>query len=572
MLEQQTISPPGPARRAAEVPSGAGLRVWSDWILRRPRIFLILLVLLAALPGLLSMPPLDRDESRFAQATFQMLDSGDLISIHFQHEPRNKKPAGIHWLQSAAVWVTGQADTHRIWAYRLPSLAGVLLAVLLTFELGRTLFGRREGILAAALLGGSMLVAIEAVMAKTDAVLLFTVVAAQLALARCWMAARAGERCDLWTALGFWAALGLGILIKGPINPMVVGFTLLILCLATRQWRWLGGLRPLLGLPLMLLVAAPWYIAITLQDQAFLVRAANEDLIPKLIRGVESHGQPPGIYVGVQLLALWPAAIFTLPAFFAAWKARRGNPALAFLLAWLIPSWLIFEITPTKLAHYTLPTYPALTLLVAWAVFAGTPWLKGRLAKVLALLTFLGGSALAIGIVWLPLHFDAEAAVGPGVVAALLVLAASYGSGWFAWRGRPLQALAWGVPMVALVMAWGMSLYVPRLSFLWLSPRITEAYQEYREPGAPPLASVGYHEPSLVFLTQTDTALLSPEAGARYLAERPKALVAVSGRERAAFLKDSTALGVTPLARTEIEGVNYNKGRREVITLYGRAP
>ncbi len=572
MLEHQAIARPGAASPSQGASSTPGLRIWVDWILRRPRLFLVLLVLVAALPGLLSMPPLDRDESRFAQASLQMLESGDLIAIQFQHEPRNKKPAGIHWLQTAAVWVTGQAGSHEIWAYRLPSLVGAIFAVLVTFSIGQRLFGRGQGLLAAALLGGCIVVAVEAVNAKTDAMLLFSVTLAQLGLARAWMARDEAGPAGFATALCFWIGLGLGILIKGPLAPMVLGLTLLVLCLSTRRWRWLAALRPLYGLPLMLLIAAPWYIAITLQDQGFLMRAANEDLIPKLLQGVESHGQPPGFYLGVQLVALWPAAIFTVPALIAAWQARRKMPGLAFLLAWLIPSWLVFELTPTKLPHYTLPTYPALTLLVAWAAFAGSAWLKGRLAKAFAVLTFLGGTAIAVGIVWLPLTFGAEAAVGPGVVAALLVLAATYVSGALAWRGRPLGALAWGAPMVALVMAWGMSLYVPKLSFLWISPRLAAAYQEFKAPDAPPLASVGYHEPSLVFLTDTNTALLSAGEAAHYLAERPDALVAVTARDREAFLKDSEALGVTPLAKTELSGINYSKGRRDQITLYGRAP
>ena len=53
--------------------------------------------------GMLAVPPLDRDESRFAQATAQMLESGDFTVIRFQEEPRFKKPVGIHWLQAASV-------------------------------------------------------------------------------------------------------------------------------------------------------------------------------------------------------------------------------------------------------------------------------------------------------------------------------------------------------------------------------------------------------------------------------------------------------------------------------------
>jgi 4-amino-4-deoxy-L-arabinose transferase-like glycosyltransferase len=54
-------------------------------------------------PGLASIPPVDRDEARFAHATRQMLESGDIIPIRFQDEARNKKPIGIRWLQAAVV-------------------------------------------------------------------------------------------------------------------------------------------------------------------------------------------------------------------------------------------------------------------------------------------------------------------------------------------------------------------------------------------------------------------------------------------------------------------------------------
>ncbi|MBV9693158.1 MAG: hypothetical protein JO261_05615, partial [Alphaproteobacteria bacterium] len=68
-------------------------------IRRRPRLLLLLICLIAWLPGLWTIPALDRDESRFAQASKQMLESGNFIDIRFANEPRYKKPVGIYWLQ-----------------------------------------------------------------------------------------------------------------------------------------------------------------------------------------------------------------------------------------------------------------------------------------------------------------------------------------------------------------------------------------------------------------------------------------------------------------------------------------
>src|SRR5205823_8477385 len=99
----------------------------------RPYLLLAGLCLLLYLPGIAAIPPLDRDEARFAQATRQMLETGDFLRIRFQDEARNKKPAGIHWLQAAAVSAFSQPASTAIWPYRLPSLLGAIAAVLAIF-------------------------------------------------------------------------------------------------------------------------------------------------------------------------------------------------------------------------------------------------------------------------------------------------------------------------------------------------------------------------------------------------------------------------------------------------------
>ncbi len=68
------------------------------------------------------MPPLDRDEPRYTQATKQMVETGDYVRIRFQDAPRHKKPIGIHWLQAAAVWLSGDGADAPLWVYRMPSL------------------------------------------------------------------------------------------------------------------------------------------------------------------------------------------------------------------------------------------------------------------------------------------------------------------------------------------------------------------------------------------------------------------------------------------------------------------
>ena len=129
---------------------------------------LVVICLAAWLPGLASLPPLDRDESRFAQSSKQMIESGDFVDIRFTTVPRYNKPVGIYWLQVAATRLLGHPPYNQIWTYRIPSLIGALLAVLLCYWCVRALAPPSTAFVAAALLGLTISLTAEAMIAKTD--------------------------------------------------------------------------------------------------------------------------------------------------------------------------------------------------------------------------------------------------------------------------------------------------------------------------------------------------------------------------------------------------------------------
>jgi len=330
-----------------------------------PYLLLAVLCLCLYLPGLTTLPPTDRDESRFAQASKQMLETGNYVDIRFQETPRYKKPIGIYWLQAASASLAGGPEKAGISAYRIPSVAGAFLAVLLTFFFGSRLFGQSTALLAAALLGSCLLLTVEAHLAKTDAMLLACVVAMQGALGHIYLKARQGGDAGLRWALFFWAACGAGFLIKGPVPPAIALLTVLALLLADRDLALLRTLRPGRGLLLLAAIALPWLIAINLASHGEFVKTAlTEDLLPKLISGQESHGAPPGYYLLLATALLWPGSLFAAYAIRPTWKLR-SELAVRFCLAWIIPNWLMFELVPTKLPHYILPTLPAIFLLTA---------------------------------------------------------------------------------------------------------------------------------------------------------------------------------------------------------------
>ena len=151
---------------------------------------LLVVALLSFLPGFFSIPPIDRDEARFAQATKQMIESRDYIDIRYQNEVRYKKPVGIYWLQATATAIAGGGHDNHIWTYRLPSLAGAIAASWLTVWIALAVTGAEGAFLAGLLMLGSVLLTAEATIATTDAVLLACALAVQGVLLRLYRAAR----------------------------------------------------------------------------------------------------------------------------------------------------------------------------------------------------------------------------------------------------------------------------------------------------------------------------------------------------------------------------------------------
>ena len=180
------------------VPPPAAPPRFFAYLARRPFVVLAMLGLLLWLPGILSLPALDRDESRFAQSSRQMVETGDLVDIRLGHVPRYKKPVGIYWLQSAATGLAGLGDDSHIWTYRLPSLLGAISAAWLTAWCALAFLEAEAALVAGLLMLGSVLLAAEATIATTDAVLLACVLAVQGVLLRVYRKAR---QADAWSVL-----------------------------------------------------------------------------------------------------------------------------------------------------------------------------------------------------------------------------------------------------------------------------------------------------------------------------------------------------------------------------------
>lgn len=539
-----------------------------DWTAgARPFLLLTLLCVFALAPGLARLAPVDRDEARVMQATKQMVVSGDFGRIRFQDTPRDKKPPGAHWLQAAVVKGLARGDTASVAAYRLPSVVAVWLAVLVVAGAGRRVVAPAVGLAAGAILATMAVVAVEAHLAKADAPLLMCAAICFAALLAAYTTA-APIGVPLLLIAGFWLALGAGVLIKGPIILAVVALPIVTLAVADRRAGWLAALKPAAGVPMTAAVVAAWPLVAGWDEVArFGAAAVTQDLLPKLSAGVESHGAPPGAHTVAALATLWPWAFLVPATLFSAWRAR-GEPVTRFCLAWIGPFWIVLELVPTKLPHYPLPVLPALALLIAAAIC------KRRSRAAPAEPMPRAVSIIAVGahvvlcaafLVTLAL-IDTPGAFGTIPILSVMALAVLAAMPLAAVSDANLARLATRTAIAAAVFyAATFRHALPETPSINVSARLSEAVRIADPARAAPVALVGYHEPSAVFLLGTGTRLTDAAGGAAVLADVPDALVAVDTTSLPELTRLLRARGGKIERLAEISGYNY--GRGEAVTL-----
>lgn len=544
-------------------------------LVKRPLATLFLLCFVAWVPGFFTMPPLDRDESRFAQASKQMIETGNYVDIRYSVGPRYKKPVGIYWMQAASTLLFSDKPYNTIWTYRLPSLIGAFFAVALAYWCARAFAPPETALVAAALIGFTVSLKAEALIAKTDAVLLATVLGSQALLMRSYLAARLGRTPpSLALAMGGWAAFAVGVLIKGPIIVAVLAVTIVAISLWDRDWKWLKSLHWLPGLALTCLIVLPWGIAIAFVSQGqFYEQSLGHDFAAKIMGGQESHGAPPGYYLALASLTLWPATLFAIPGIGSGIK-NRMEPAVRYLLAWGGAAWLLFEAVPTKLPHYILPAYPAVAFLGAlWAMRPVQPN-EPRWQKILRIVAAVQFAIALIAFAVTPVIAPEKFGTGTTwwlIAGAVAGLAAGLAGVIALLRRSNVTAAVCAVAAAFIfypLLSWGVAGHVDQI---WVSPKAAAITAKHKMPGDPPAVLSGYVEPSLVFLLGTDTYIETPEDAAN-VSSKVGGLALVEDSTRPRYMKRLVTTGAVAKPVDELNGFNYSQGRRVHITFYRVTP
>lgn len=522
--------------------------------------------LLACLPGLIAMPPLDRAELRFAQATAQMLESGDFTELRFQDRRAHDFSPGAHWLQAASAKVFTSPEQRAIWAFRIPSLLGAMLAAAACAWGAAFFWGSKRGTAAGVVLASSLLLSTQGFMATADALLCALVTLAMAALARLYAAGREGKRLERRWKLVFWIAVALSVLVKGAIGPLIIALTLAALALWDRKAAWMARLGWAWGLVLMLAAVGPWAWAVTVAtDGEFWGGAAGQ--LWRALGGGGRHLGLPGYHLALSPLLFFPGSLLLIAAGVVAWR-RREDTGVRFALAWLVPAWLLFELTPGKLPHFILPLYPA----IAWLVAAALTQTLSRAAViggvVLSAVAAISWSAISI---WLLGQYGDPSDQIYVSLAVVFLLAAVFIGAWFMLNREVITALMLTCALGVLAHASVSAGLVPHLKRLWPSATLARTLErEQLNPRqgliAGPIAVAGYRAPSLVFLLGADTELGDAEDAARAISEGRPAVVEDKAAD--AFVRALAAGQLKASPAATIKGYDYVRRNPISLTIY----
>jgi 4-amino-4-deoxy-L-arabinose transferase-like glycosyltransferase len=464
----------------------------------------------------------DRDEPRYAQASRQMLASGDWLVPMFLDDLRIKKPPLIYWCQATSMAVfhrfapdasltIEQRMERDAAAARLPSSIAIVLTLVLLAVVLKRIGGEAFAFWSVLIFGTSGLVIMSAKMCLTDAVLLFFVTTSQLCLYAMYR-----RRASWGVVAAFGVSTGLGLLTKGPVVLGVNAMTLVVLGIlkfvdrrqapeqaaAGERVRWLGvWLKVVLVLAIVAAIVGPWIYMMQQRLSGKIAEVVRHEVLERMTHPLEQHKGPPGYYVIAIIGTFLPWSLFLPMAIHRAWQNRR-DPLVRFSFAAVVGPWLMFEVIQTKLPHYVLPCYPFLAILTARAFLSasadewrGRSWLIGAGVWSLALIAMGLGPWVAaspeIGFEDLPRTAMVLVTVATVLVAVLVFVL---------FLRRRIVAAAYSMAAGMFVLFFLLfTLYLPSAPFLHLSERVGVYLQSIGADTKGDVYMIDYKEDSLPF-------------------------------------------------------------------------
>lgn len=380
---------------------------------------ILLIVFVLGIPFLQylgALPLIDPDEGRYAEIPREMLERLDFITPTLNYVHYFEKPPLLYWLNAASLKLFGLNE----FSARLPSALCGLATVLTTYIVVRRLYDRRSALLSALILATSAGFVMQSRIILTDMLLTFCLTAALGSFIVAASQEKHRDRATPWYLFYLFSALA--VLAKGLIGFVFPAGIIFFYLLLGHQWQLLRRMRLASGLALFLMVAAPWFVAVSLRNPEFARFFFIHEHFERFTSTVHGRSQPFWFFIPVLAGTMLPWSFFIPGALGRAWRNRHheGLPGL-FLLIWSVLIFLFFSKSGSKLVPYLLPIFPPLAIMISvrfCALLEG----RGREIKLAAIL--LGSVMLllgcaAIGYSNLPLASDAISTLIPALAAPL---------------------------------------------------------------------------------------------------------------------------------------------------------
>jgi 4-amino-4-deoxy-L-arabinose transferase-like glycosyltransferase len=474
----------------------------------RQGLLLTLVGLVVFLTGLGSTHLWDDDETFFAEVAREMNERDDMIVPWFNQRLFAHKPPFMYWMMIGAYRLFGVTE----FAARFPSVLFGLATVLLVWRMGRMLYSPRAGLWAAVVLATNLNFTVIARAATSDAELSFfctlalylfvrgTAVKSQGAGVRgqgsggesgaalVWRAGETDWQPTGGTMAMVYAVMGIAVLVKGPIGVLlptsILGLFLLWMKKGVRSsefgmrninelgagrltvlnsalriphsallsprhlLRTIWTLRPLTALAAMLMVAGPWYLAVSLKtDGAFLAGFFGVHHFGRFLNPMDNHPGPAWYYLAAMCVGFFPWVVFLSPTLIHWYRRIRDrhewHPADVLCGAWCLVWFGFFSLASTKFPHYVVPAYPALALVTAAFLdrWMDANEIYGRYLRRSAWVT-VGIAGVGIMVVVPMIQQTYLQVKGFAGLTGLPLIAGAVAGAYFTERGRISAALA----------------------------------------------------------------------------------------------------------------------------------
>jgi 4-amino-4-deoxy-L-arabinose transferase-like glycosyltransferase len=292
------------------------------------------------------------DEGRYAEIPREMVESGDYLVPHLNYVRYFEKPPLLYWMTALSFKAFGANE----WSFRTPNALVAFFCVLVTYLFAARWFGYRTALLSSLMLISSFGFFALAHIVTTDMLLAVLLFISLL----CFYEFYRRER-PLFLYF-FFALLALAVLAKGPVALILMIGTIILFLLTERRISFLKNMASVKGIFLFFLIAAPWFILISLKEKEFFQFFFIDQHIMRFLTTKHRRSGPIYYFIPVLFGGLFPWSFFIPRAIISLWRVKE----LRLLFIWSAVVFIFFSLSGSKLPPYILPIFPALSIIIAY--------------------------------------------------------------------------------------------------------------------------------------------------------------------------------------------------------------